>query len=697
MATIAAIALSVVSLSSAHALGSSDRPMVLALAKSPTGDPTLEPATPWSDPLSGRELPLILPVDPAGSSGDASRADAASDADLTARLALWAILHDADSAPPFATITAFIDANPGWPQLFPLRDKAERAITRDVPDGDILAWFRKYPPRTWEGAAAQADALLRAGDTAGATVSIRGAWTEFSMSEADEGVFLSRFGKYLDADAHWARLDRLLWDRQVSPAQRQMTRVDAGHRALADARLRLMRLQGGVEMAQDRVPPALADDPGLAYERLRWLRRKEQDTAAIDILLSPPAAMEYPSRWWTEREILTRRLLSDKNPALAYRLVRDHGLTDPGDRSEAEFLAGWIALRFLHDPHTAFRHFADLYEFVRFPISRARAAYWAGRAAEDAGDESAASQWYRAAAVHGTTFYGQLAVGRLNGETPPPMPAEPAIDAATRAAFDHDELVRAVHILIALRDGKPAEDSTAPAAMLAELDEDSALVPFLRHIAWRADTPEQWVLAARLAHEADRDEIAVSIARKAGQAGVVLGELGYPTMSMPEMAPPDPALLHALVRQESGFDPGARSRVGARGLMQLMPSTAQRMARTLKVGNHSTERLTSDPYHNVLLGSAYLDTVLDRYDGSIVMALAAYNAGPNRVDRWLKDNGDPRASLDQAVDWIEMIPFSETRNYVQRVLESLPIYRSRLEGGRVAALRPEDLTGPASR
>ena len=229
-------------------------------------------------------------------------------------------------------------------------------------------------------------------------------------------------------------------------------------------------------------------------------------------------------------------------------------------------------------------------------------------------------------------------------------------------------------------------------AFLASLDDNKALMPLLRHIAWRSKTTTEWVKAAKLARDAGRTEIAVYIARRAAQDGVVLRDLGYPTLVVDGELPLNPALLHALVRQESAFDTGAHSRAGARGLMQLMPATAKRVARDLAIKGHSISRLTNDPLHNLTLGSAYLDARLVQYEGSMVMALAAYNAGPHRVNKWLKENGDPRSSLDDSIDWIESIPFSETRNYVQRILETLPIYRWKLDDERVVLLRPEDLT-----
>lgn len=672
----------------------------LARALDPTTESGRRNRRPDSDAPLQRELPSLYP--PSGQDDSVRLAPPEIDGQaLTEKLALWVMLQDDDTDLPFEVIIDFVERNPGWPGQWKLRTRAEEAIGPDTPDALVLRWFKGRLPRTLQGATALADALFRNGEAERAVKTVRRAWVQLNMDAQEEAGFLGRFGQYLEDQQHTERLDRLLWDRQVSAAQRQMKRVGEGRRALAEARLRLMRLRGGVDAALDRVPDRLADDPGLIYERLRWRRRKDMNDGAIEILLSPPPAAPYARRWWREREIVARRILAEGDAKTAYQIVAAHGIDSGAERAEAEFLAGWIALRFVDDPQTAFKHFVGLYDSVRYSISQARAAYWAGRAAETAGDHANARLWYQTASSHMTTFYGQLAAQKLDDPPRADLPREPEISARARRVFDRDELVRAVRLLIALRSGDasvqtvPEEGSaTDPATVLANLDDEDALVPFLRHIAWRSKTPEQWVLAGELAREADRSEIAVYIARRAARDGVVLGDLGYPTLPMSEEAPPDPALVHALVRQESGFDPGARSRAGARGLMQLMPGTARRIARSLKLHNHSTERLTSDPNHNVLLGSAYLDSMLERFDGSMVMALAAYNAGPHRVEKWLKENGDPRGSLDRTIDWIESIPFSETRNYVQRVLETLPIYRWKLEGGNVALLGAADLAGP---
>ncbi len=619
---------------------------------------------------------------------------------LVGKLVHWVLLRDNDREQSFEELTGFIAANPGWPKFGSLKREAERAIDSATPSRAMLDWFKNHTPRTREGSIAWSRALFRAGNERKAIDMVRRGWARFDMGRDDEEAYILEFGEYLEPEDHAARLDRLLWDNRRTAARRHRDRLGEGRRALADARLRLMGQKGGVDAAIERIPPWLENDPGLYYERVRWRRRKEMNADAAELLLRYSGELGRPARWWSEREILTRRFLRDGDPATAYRLVRSHGLINRAKRADAEFLAGWIALRFLDDPHAAFGHFSTLYDFVSYPISRARGAYWAGRAAEAAGKKEISKQWYRTAAGHNTTFYGQLAADRLDMDLPPPPGHETRIDAAEAEAFERDDLVRLARLLIGLKATRsPAvtgdtdvDPARSPMAFLASLDDKEALIPLLRHIAWRSETATEWVKAAKLARDAGRTEIAVYIARRAAQDGVLLRDLGYPTLVVDGELPLNPALLHALVRQESAFDPGAHSRAGARGLMQLMPATAKRVARDLAIKGHSTSRLTDDPFHNLTLGSAYLDDMLTRYEGSMVMALAAYNAGPHRVKKWLGENGDPRRSLDDSIDWIESIPFSETRNYVQRILETLPIYRWKLDDERIVLLHPEDLT-----
>ncbi|MEX2616606.1 MAG: lytic transglycosylase domain-containing protein [Alphaproteobacteria bacterium] len=586
----------------------------------------------------------------------------------------WLYFKEAESGVGFAEIAAFVAANPDWPHIYRLRRRAEEAMADTDPRDAILGWFTRFPPITAPGSARYARALIATGQSEKAASFVRDAWISLNMTPLEERGFRSDFSDILRHDDHIARLDRLIWDRQVSAAQRQMRHVSEGYRNLAEARLMLMQRKGGVDSAIARIPDALRNDPGLVFERLRWRRLKNLTESAIELLGNPSAEVGRPNLWWGERVYLAREALNNGDITLAYRLARDHGPIDGAALAEAEWLAGWIALRFLNDSEIALKHFTTLYENVRYPISRARGAYWAGRAAEATGihARAAAQQWYGAAATHFTTYYGQLALSRL--VTRPAPVWEPESKKQDIQAFHNREIVRLTR-------------------MLAELEQDNLVEAFLEKLMVDAKSGSEWTLVAQFAIAVGRQDMSVRVAKQAIRDGIVLTETGYPALPTPLDIPANPALVHAVIRQESAFDTGATSSAGARGLMQLMPATARGLARQLNV-SHSHQRLTTDPAHNLTLGSTYLAQLIEKFDGSIVLALASYNAGPSRVYRWLSEYGDPRdGSIHAAVDWVESIPYPETRNYVQRVLENLPIYDYRLQEEFDPARIVEALTG----
>jgi soluble lytic murein transglycosylase len=615
----------------------------------------------------------------AGKWRQVDRLTARSKNPLPAKALSWLRYKSAGTGVGFTTIDTFLTANPNWPHRLALRRRAEESMKKILSDDAAIAWFQKNPPLTAPGAARYAQALKALGRNTEAASLIRTTWREHNMNRAEERDFRRRFRKLLRSEDHIARLDRLIWDQRVSSARRQMRRVGRGHQHLAQARLQLMLRTGGVDGAIARVPETLRQDPGLVYERLRWRRRKGFSESAIDLLHAPPVQMERPRKWWFERAILARRALRAGDITLAYRLAREHGQTESAPFAEAEWLAGWIALRFLGDHDIARDHFKRLYDKVRYPISRARGAYWTGRAIEanieNLVDRNAnITMWYQEAANYPTTFYGQLAIDRLRQEQVKRPPAEPEPSAAEIRDFENRELVQLIR-------------------MLAELGQDKLLRTFIYRLAKLAKNPSEWVLVAKLAANIDRHDLAIKVAKLASRNGVELTAAGYPKITVSRIHKVEPALIHAVIRQESAFDPRAISRAGARGLMQLMPATAQQIARQLNV-RHSKQKLTSDPLHNLRLGSAYLDRLRDNYDGSLILTLAAYNAGPGNVQRWVRQNGDPRefSTLD-AIDWIEAIPVSETRNYVQRVLENLTIYGYRFEDSFLPEMIIDAMTG----
>jgi soluble lytic murein transglycosylase len=375
--------------------------------------------------------------------------------------------------------------------------------------------------------------------------------------------------------------------------------------------------------------------------------------------------------WATERQSLARYALATGDLSAAYRIASKHRLTSGPVFAELEFFTGWVALRFQHQPEVAYNHFVGLYEVVKLPVSVARASYWAGRAADAMGYNQLAATWYRTAAEHVTTYYGQLATAALS--EPPLSHAldEPTPTAADTTAFETHELVQ---VLLAL----------------SEIGANEYMRPFLLRLSELAKTPGEHALITHLALKIDRPDLAITAAKKASYAGVVLLAEGYPLTQLPPGGNVEHPLVLAMTRQESAFDREAVSSAGALGLMQLMPKTAKNVARALRLKFYK-RRLTTDRDYNITIGRAYLNGLLGDFSGSYVLAIAAYNAGPSRVRQWMRDYGDPRSDKVDAIDWIESIPIGETRNYVQRVLENLQLYRLRLGDQSLAFSLASDL------
>jgi len=586
----------------------------------------------------------------------------------------WLYYTEPRSGADFDSIAYFLRGHPQWPGQRLLQRRAEEALDPETkPDAEILSWFDAYPPVSIEGTTAYAGAMERNGRRQEAADLVRRFWVEGSFGSSQERGFLSRFSQFLGRREHQKRLDRMLWERQAGAAERLLKFMPDDQRRLADARIRLMRQRPGVDSAIQRVPQHLSNDPGLLFERMRWRRRKGFIDSAFEILDNPPPNLVDPEAWWNERNYLTREALDRGDISLAYRVARDHRMDSGIGFATSEFLAGWIATRFLRDYPTGYRHFARLYRGVNYPISLARGSYWAGRAAEGAGDQRLATGWYETAAQFATTYYGQLAAAKLGTHVTLPAPRAPTPSALERRTFQAREMVQVIELL-------------------AGLGEFDRIDPFFNHISDTVDRPAEYVLLAQLAEWAGRQDLALRAAKDASQVGVTLIEHSYPIVRLPEsVRQPEEALILALIRQESAYNPRAVSRAGARGMMQLLPGTAKAVARQMGI-SYSRARLTDDMQYNITLGSWYLQSLLDKFDGSYIMALAGYNAGPGRVVQWVEQNGHPHRPDVDPVDWVELIPFSETRNYVQRIMESVQVYRHRLSGARVALSLDKDLS-----
>ncbi len=578
----------------------------------------------------------------------------------------WLRLRDPASQAGFAEIAAFLDAHPDWPGSWTLRRAAEEAMPADLPPSRVLDWFAANPAVTGAGQARHATALLARGREAEAVELARAAWRDADFPRDVEQAFYARFGRFLTPDDERARFERLLFAQRGAAALRQARRLGPGFAELATARLKLAKREPGVDAAIERVPQRLRDDEGLVFERARWRMRADRFRDALELVDPVPVTVEHPEQWWDLRAWMARRALRLGEVSLAYRLAADSGLSAGVAFAEAEFLAGWVALDWLRDPALALPHFERLHAGVSSPISLARGAYWAGEAEARAGRSAAAAAWWRRAAVHGETFYGQMAIARLGG-APAVVGNPPArIPDSRRAAFRELELVRVIE-------------------QLAALERHDLVFQFFAALRQRARDEVDWRLIGDLATRLERPDQRVWTAKLARRDGHVLADHLFPLLDGLELGPAgEAALVLGLMRQESSFWTRAVSRVGARGLMQLMPATAKQTAGELGL-DYSLSRLTDDPAYNVTLGRVFLIDMVARYDGYLPLALAAYNAGPSRVDQWLVEYGDPRDPGVEEIAWIETIPFSETRNYVQRVLEATYVYRQKL------GLPPESL------
>ena len=560
----------------------------------------------------------------------------------------------------FAEISEFITRNPDWPYQKTLERHAEAALASES-DDTAAAWLKSHAPISAVGKVRQGELMIKAGQVPEGTALLRAAWAEDDFLPIEERAFWAKYGATMRPEDNVKRLYHLLWAGDNDGARRMLPLVPADNRAVAEARLALAANAKDIAAAIGRVPPQLQTDPGLAFDEARWRRKQDMNDEAAKLLLAHPDSPAKPTLWWAERQIVARRLLAGGNADLAYQVAQQHGLTDGFSYSEAEFLAGYIALRYFKKPELAFDHFSHILTRVASPYAKSRAAYWSGRAAEAQGKHDLAVKWYTAGAENMATFYGQLSAHQLGHDAPPRPVTEPRASATDQSRFEANDIVRA-------------------AALFASVGDREHTRVFVTAMADKMQSQLDFAMLASFAETHGRIDLAIVVARKAMEAGTPLMVHGYPVTPLPAGGTLEPSLVYAIVRQESGFDQYAVSRAGARGLMQLMPGTASTLARKMQVG-YTADRLTSDGGYNVLLGRTYLEGLIEDFGGSYALAIAGYNAGPGRIRQWLRDYGDPRGRDVSMVDWIETIPFTETRIYVERVLENLQVYRGQNTGG----------------
>jgi soluble lytic murein transglycosylase len=599
---------------------------------------------------------------------------------LAERLVTWDRLRRDSYKASFAELSRFLAENPGWPSERDMRVAAEVAIIPSMEGPSaITAFFNRFPPITATGKLRRAEALVLSGQREAAASLVRDAWVSGGLSANDEASALAQFGAALSAADHYARANQLLWNGNASAAARLLPYLGADVRGLVEARLALRNREPGALAKVQALPAAQRSNAGLIYNQASWLRSTGKDeAAAVQLILTTkvnPRDVVEPKAWATLLQSLSRGARDAGDIETGYRLLAEHNMVenavDFADEGEAErvayvdteWTAGWIALRYLRRPADAIKHFAAMQPVAQSPITLARSAYWSGRAAESMNNAALAQQWYARAAQFPDVFYGQLSTDKLGRSVPAPDMTPPAIDPDTLRSFMASDVVRAVRML----------------GELGEIDKQSS---FIAALARRAISPEEKRVAADLATNIQRLDLGVRIGKMARSKGIWLSYASYPRVALPDAATNIWSLVHAITRQESLFNQRAISRAGARGLMQLMPATAAMVSK--KVGlDYAPGKLLNDPVYNMTLGATYLQSRLDLFEGNHVLAIASYNAGAGNVSKWIAANGDPRDPGVDVIDWIEQIPFKETRDYVMRVLENAVVYKT-IEPGRKA-------------
>lgn len=595
---------------------------------------------------------------------DATQAQAVITDPVARKLAEWLILRSDDNGASVERYRAFVSANPSWPSQTFLRRRIEAALWDDHrDDATVWSWFENESPISAKGKFALAKVMIARGDRANAERLIRDAWRRDGMSEDTETTALDLFGALLNAGDHKARMDYLLYGtEQEAGGLRAAKRLGAGHLALAKARIAATRKGSNLRSLLDAVPRELQGDPGYTFARIQLLRREEKFNEAAQLMLAAPKdpnRLHNLDEWWIERRLLARKMLDVGEHRSAYLIARDAALPSRDIyKTEQEFTAGWIALRFLNDPAVAAQHFARIGVGSVNPTALARAGYWQGRAAEAAGRAQEARAAYTRAAEQSTSYYGQLARAKLG------LPQIELNGVPRGRGADRLEIVRAVQLLY-------------------ELDEREIAIPIFGDMGENGDADALAGLGELTARNSDARGMLL-LGKAALNRGLPFDHYAYPVNGIPPFKSIGPeverSIVYAICRQESAFNQAVVSPAQAYGLMQVTPDAGRYVAKRAGV-SFDLNRMKTDPVYNAAMGAAELGGLLEDYRGSYILTFAAYNAGRGSVKKWIERYGDPRDPKVDAVDWVEQIPFSETRNYVQRIMENLQVYRARFGGG----------------
>ncbi len=579
----------------------------------------------------------------------------------------WKHLLTTGNLLTFYEYKRFIELNPKYPRINRIKYLAEHKMSaKDLSPNFIIDWFQKNPPLSGFGKIILGQANLSKGQSIEGSRLIKEGWITADLSRNDMKFFRKKFKNILNSSDYIKRADYLAYENKYWDLKRMLRYLPKDYQLLYTARQLLMSKSYGVDAAISKVPKKFKNDHGLNYDRLKWRRKRGRVDGSLEILQKITNTKEYmvrPDKWWVERGIIGRSLIYKKKYETAYKVVSNHALTEGPEYAEAEWMSGWIALSFLKDPILAEGHFTNFYNNVGYPISLSRGAYWLGRTYEKIGKKDLSIQWYGEASKYLTTYYGQLSHLKISPNQEIELNKLMEVDKDYEEKFYKKDVVKVVHLL-------------------NELNKDKYTKHLLRGLAIDNIDMGSEILAAKLSSDIARFDFAIQIAKIASYEKRFHNKYNYPIISTPKLINgrkiPESAFILSIIRQESEFDTSAHSHAGAQGLMQLMTYTAKVVAKQAKLP-YSKSRLTSDPEYNVNLGSHYIAGLILEYDGSYPFAIAAYNAGPKRVRYWKKINKNPQKKEIDYVDWIELIKFKETRNYVQRVLENYNVYRYILE------------------
>ena len=575
----------------------------------------------------------------------------------------WRHLLTLGNKATFTEYKQFIEKFEDYPRLDRIKYLAEHKISlnNQTPD-EIINWFQKYQSISGFGEMMLGESLIKNGNKDKGLKLVKKGFIRADLSKGDLIYFRKKFKKYLSKDDYIKRADYLAWENKYWDLKRMLRYLPKDFQSLYTARQLLMTRGYGVDAAIKKVPQKLKNDPGLNYDRLKWRRKKGRVDSSLEILLKIKNTKDYmirPDKWWVERFILARSLIYKKRYETAYKLTSNHALSEGPEFAEAEWMSGWIALSFLNDPLLAKNHFIKFYNNVGYPISLSRGAYWLGRTFEKLKNYDESNKWYLEGSKYLTTYYGQLSHMKVKPNESYQLDSLMELDKSYIQEFYNKKLVAIVYLLHELKKSKYTKH-------------------ILRYLANEDIDKGSEILAAKLATDISRFDFAIQVSKIASYQKRFHNKYNYPIISTPSKVGnrkiPESALILSIIRQESEFDISANSRVGAQGLMQLMPYTAKTVSKQAKLG-YSKSKLTKSPEYNINLGSFYIAGLILEYDGSYPFAIAAYNAGPKRVKYWKKLNKNPQKNQIDYVDWIELIKFKETRNYVQRVLENFNVYR----------------------